>query len=152
MHDHTVTAMVGGKKVTTFPDCEVGSFVLSYEKNWLSLRVIAKKVNGSVVAPLGELINQKVRFQIKRAKHWSEQRDLLDDDGVAGGNEGDADKQTEISDAEQKKRQRIERQKDVANKRNSAKARADKESKADSDKKALANAAGLAPETEGAEA
>ena len=107
--DHQVRLKLNQKTIATFDDCELTTFDYDIKHNFFSFHILAKGFTGEQVAPLIDSGRALFSIEIKRAKHWSSQKTIFEHD----------EQQAEIPPA---KRDKIERAKDVANKRNTDKA------------------------------
>ena len=113
--DHQVKIKISGRNLAVFADCEITSFKFDLEHTTLKCHILAKGCEGDPIGKLFDVIDAHVEVVTARGKHWKEQQEME----LAEESES-SEEQSEIPDETKEK---IERNKERANKRNTDKAR-----------------------------
>jgi len=117
--DHQVRVKVSGKTVALFDDCKLTTFSCDTEHTIRTFNILARGPKKGSIEDLIEVLDHGLRLEFKRGGHWKSQADL-DLENQKQEPDGDTHTQTEMDSATQKK---VERAKEVANKKNTDKQR-----------------------------
>ena len=113
--DHRVSFGRGGQTLSTFSNISINKIWFEQKHFNLYIELLAYGVKGKDVGKIVDVMGGQIHATFLRAEHWSKQDGL----GLDEEPEGDADKQTDLTDEQ---RTEIEKNKDKTNKTNTDKA------------------------------